>query len=391
MLRSIISAFLCALPVGLLCAAWVSLQNWALYSEDEVLDANVLHSLFDTGLHFAEPYWKPSMQQRERLDAIKIAIHWVAQALDKVGLKVFLESSSLIGWLRHGGHIPWETDADLGMVADDCRQANVSKDTVTRAAASISDDLVVLKFACACEEECEGEDKRLAGRFAHRQTGVTVDIFAYAPVKRPRPWQSASKYEGIEWWERVDDDHADYNFPRDTLLPLQEGEFLDSPMLLPHDPREFLSWEYGGCLNAHVWPWKLLLYSPWTNIVSAAVVLKSLSLMIGSDSRKAFVAASASVLYAAVAFAACGGGGVSLVLVLLANLCELVASTVQHESRLGFHRRRHQLCSLALIGAILFALRGSIQQLGCSLDDFYIRPRRPKTSTICLFGKCWDF
>ena len=33
-------------------------------------------------------------------------------------------------------------------------------------------------------------------------------------------------------------------------------------MLVPANPRDFLSWEYGQCLGAHVWPWRILLYTP---------------------------------------------------------------------------------------------------------------------------------
>ena len=38
---------------------------------------------------------------------------------------------------------------------------------------SLGDDFSVLKFACACEEDCEGDNRRMAGRVAHKKTGVS--------------------------------------------------------------------------------------------------------------------------------------------------------------------------------------------------------------------------
>lgn len=389
MLRPFVAASLLIVPWALLGGACALLRGWALYTEADVLDANVLHPLFATGKHFAEAHWQPSMRQRERLDSIGSAVHWAAQALDRAGVRVFLESSSLIGWLRHGGHIPWETDADLGMLVEDCRHANATKTVVEQAARKISEDLVVLKFACSCEEHCEGEDRRMVGQFAHRRTGVTVDIFSYAPVQQLRPWQQAV---GAEWWERVDDEHSDYTFPRDVLLPLQEGTFLGSPMLLPKDPREFLSWEYGGCLGVHVWPWRLLLYSSVLPIVPVAILFRSLLILAGLQSRWSMQLAALGVVYAGIAVSTCGGGGVSLFLLLVWNFCELAAICIWPEGLLGGigQQSRHCLVILFVIITIVFALRGSLEQLICHATD-YITPRRPKTSTICLFGKCWDF
>merc|ERR1712100_104905 len=99
-----------------------------------------------------------------------------------------------------------------------------------------------------------------------------------APVKQLRSWQKQERYEAVEWWERVDD-HADYTFPKDALLPLQKGAFAGSSMLLPRDPRDFLSWEYGRCLGVHIWPWRLMLYTTHSGSLYLGAALRALAAM----------------------------------------------------------------------------------------------------------------
>lgn len=322
------------------------------------------------------------MSQKDRLTALDVTIHGAADALRKVGLRPFLESASLIGWMRHGGQIPWDTDGDLGILRDDCLAANVTKRDVERAA---GEDIIVLKFACECEEDCEGDNKRMAGRFAHRSTGVCIDIFMYAPVKQARSWQQSGQSARKDWWERVDC-HADYTFPREALLPLKTGTFVGSQILLPNNPREFLGWEYGRCLEAHVWPWGLLLYTQLSPAVAAAVVAKGALLIASSDSKlgalvAALVGAIDSMMLSVF------DRGIAVAMLLGACLCQLCAVQLQR----GSSSRRRALAVVLAALALLYELRGSLQQLACQVDDFYIRPQRPKPWTLCLFGSCWDF
>lgn len=359
-----------------------SLQGWALYSEEEVLKASVHHPLFTTDEHFYAPSWSGQMSQRDRLDALDVTIHGAAKALRKVGLRPFLESASLIGWMRHGGQIPWDTDGDLGILRDECLAANVTKRDVESAA---EDDIIVLKFACECEEDCEGDNKRMAGRFAHRATGVCIDIFAYAPVKQARSWQLSAQSAGKEWWERVDC-HADYTFPREALLPLKTGTFVGAQMLLPNVPREFLGWEYGRCLEAHVWPWGLLLYTQLSPAVATAVVAKGAMLILSSDSKPATLVAALIGASDAMMLSVFERG-IAVVMLVGACICQFCAVRLQQ----GPGSRRKSLAVVVATLALAFELRGSLRQLACQVNDFYIHPQRPKPWTLCLFGHCWDF
>lgn len=80
-----------------------------MHSEAAVLEASVLHPLFNTEEHFAVDYWQPSMtshghilsssssasRQRQRLDALTEAIRDTSAALKTLGVKAFLESAGL--------------------------------------------------------------------------------------------------------------------------------------------------------------------------------------------------------------------------------------------------------------------------------------------------------
>lgn len=397
-IRRALGRLVLVLPAVALFVAHVNLDGWALYTEEQVLNANVLHPLFRTEAHFAGAYWRPEMTQRERLQGIARAYNCTVEALAKVGINAFLESSSLIGLLRHKGHMPWESDGDVGVVESECRSSGATK---AKLAEVMDTECAVLKFACACEEDCEGDDARMAGKVAHKGTGVVVDIFMYAPVREARDWQKNPRHSSQEWWERVND-HADYTFPRDVLLPLQNGTFEGVSIPLPNKPREFLSWEYGGCLGAHIWPWRILLYSTLSVLVPCAVIAKGAALVYGPRPAKknSYWLASVSGAYAALAM---GGfqGGISLLLLAVTWLCELLAVFLDPEL-LGAgcasyaplavnRRRRHRLSLLVAFAVLLLELRGCVGQLMCSIDDYYIHPLRPKFWTLCLFGQCWDF
>eukprot|EP00429_Kryptoperidinium_foliaceum_P028514 CAMPEP_0176138644 /NCGR_PEP_ID=MMETSP0120_2-20121206/70429_1 /TAXON_ID=160619 /ORGANISM="Kryptoperidinium foliaceum, Strain CCMP 1326" /LENGTH=70 /DNA_ID=CAMNT_0017474591 /DNA_START=1 /DNA_END=210 /DNA_ORIENTATION=+ len=68
------------------------------------------------------------MSQRDRLAGITEAYRGTVEALQKLGMNAFLESSSLIGLLRHNGHMPWEVDGDVGVIEAECRAANATKE-----------------------------------------------------------------------------------------------------------------------------------------------------------------------------------------------------------------------------------------------------------------------
>jgi len=356
-----------------------------VHSEAELLKLSVLHPLFNTEEHFAVDFWKPSMRQSDRLHALTVATHSTANALEKVGIHAFLESAGLIGWLRHNrSQLPWDSDGDLGILEEECLKSGATKEDFSRALGS---DFAVLKFACSCQEDCEGDNRRMVGRVAHTTTGVCIDLFAYGPVSKARPWQKDPRYSQITWWERKND-HADFTFPRDSLLPLQDDVFADASIRIPANPRDFLSWEYGQCLGAHVWPWRMLLYTPQaTEALHLILALKGAVLLLGSSGMNVF---PPFVLICCMAAAvAILKSGLLYVSILFLSLCESVVLFLRPDWCI--FRRLHSAIIVLVVAMCLHALQGSIQQLICQLDDFYLHPRRPKSWTLCLLGRCWDF
>lgn len=386
-MRSIYQAgavLLLSLPLLLVAILHRKLEGLALYTEEEVLNANVLHPLFNSEEHFAKDYWQPSMRQRDRLAALSLATHGAAIALKRIGINAFLESGGLIGWLRHdGGQLPWETDGDVGILTVECEAVKATKAGLQSV---IDAEFEVLKFACACVEDCAGDNKRMVGRITHRATGVCIDIFAYATVRAPRPWQKGPYFASTgEWFERIDD-HADYTFPREALLPLQNGTFAGLPMMIPRDPWEFLSWEYGRCLGVHVWPWRLLLYTPVSTFVLVLIVAKGGAAAFSSPLLAAILIAQVALVLSVLK------GGLALLVLVVSCLCELGALLLW-PGLWGTPRAKlwHRRAALVILAVLLFELRGCFWQLLCQVDDFYIRPRRPKSWTLCLLGRCWDF
>ncbi|OLP94479.1 hypothetical protein AK812_SmicGene23500 [Symbiodinium microadriaticum] len=372
---------ICCLYVG---GLYYGTKAWAVRSEEELLQASVLHPLFNTEEHFAPEYWQASMQQKDRLEALTTATHATAQALQSVGVPAFLESAGLIGWLRHNrSQLPWDSDGDLGILEADCIQAGASKESLSKA---VGEDFVVLKFACTCEEDCAGDNKRMVGRVAHRTTGVCIDIFAYAPVKKSRAWQKEQRYSDIEWWERVND-HADFTFPKDSLLPLQQDTFAGAPMTIPAKPREFLSWEYGQCLGAHVWPWRILLYSPSSDTLAFILAAKGAVFMLGGAGMDALPATM--VIFCSAAAVTFLRGGLTLLAVLGICACEFLVVSIR--PALCSFRKLHSALIVLAVAVCAQGLQGCLEQLLCQVDDFYLHPRRPKSWTLCVLGKCWDF
>lgn len=356
-----------------------------VHSERELLESSVLHPLFNTEEHFAVAYWKPSMRQRERLEALTEATHLTAWALQEVGIQGFLESAGLIGWLRHEkSQLPWDSDGDLGIWLEECLRSGATK---AKLQSILGPNFEVLKFACRCEEDCAGDNQRMVGRVADKRTGVCIDIFAYSVVEELRPWQKDPRYKEVTWWERRND-HADFTFPREALLPLRNDTFAGKSMMLPANPRDFLSWEYGQCLGAHVWPWRILLYTPHaTEPLLLILALRGAVLLLGSSGIN--ILPPLILILCMAGTVAMLQGGLVPCCILVLSFWEMLILTLR--SDWCILRRLHAALAVLAISICLQLLQGSLEQLLCQLDDFYLHPRRPKSWTLCLLGSCWDF
>ncbi|KAF4663189.1 glucosyltransferase [Perkinsus chesapeaki] len=245
----------------------ISQSPWfSITSEDAIYAAPIDHVLFGGHEHLVAhtnaEYAHKGLTQRDRLDSLTKTYAAMVRAFEKAGLDVFLESSCLIGFIRHNGNpIPWDMDIDIGFLEDECLNVfpNGNDDMYSKVSELLGPEYSVDKMGCDCGVDCEGDDGRMVGHVADKDTGFGVDIFSYARVTpdKLRPWQ----HDGRQWFERIRD-RDDYTFPEEALLPLQNTTFAGvNGVLIPHNPRLFSSYEYGTNLEIHPFPWGFLAYS----------------------------------------------------------------------------------------------------------------------------------
>jgi hypothetical protein len=86
-------------------------SNEALYRQKGI------HSLFSdqTVEHQNYPFPAPNQNQRVQMQAVSD----VANLLDEGNIPHWLDCGTLLGARRHGSMIPWDTDVDMGILADD--------------------------------------------------------------------------------------------------------------------------------------------------------------------------------------------------------------------------------------------------------------------------------
>jgi len=375
----------------LLVVTWASIKfaiGSALYSEEDILNANVWHPWFWTDEHFSKDYFYDTMAQRTRSEGLKRGIVAGVRAIESLGVKPFLESSTLIGYVRHNDLIPWDTDADFGMLEADCVAQGLTKDRVQAAIDKLypppsstestestrttttprKHSIEVFRFQCKIEKEAADDknDKndRVLGLLTDTQTGATVDIFMYRPPEKLREWQEKASKD-IKWLERANDEHADYTFPQNVLLPLQQRSFLNTTLYIPNQPEEFLKWEYGNCLGVHLFPYAFFVYSSATIYVYWFLCFIEIVLY-----RSHFGALPA------IALSMFGNSGLAVFLILI----------------MQFIRQKNRYLFLAFFLIGLYDLRACLFQLQCDIASNVVGPAyRPRTFTICLFGNCWDF
>jgi len=315
------------------------------------------------------------MTQAERLQKLGEAIIATTDAFDSLGMNVFLESATLIGWWRHNEtHMPWDTDTDVGMLREQCDRVRITKEKLQK---QLSPPYKVVKFGCTCLEDCEGDSERIAGRVADTSNGFFVDIFSYERIPEE---EAPSWMEGKIFRRRIADRHSNYVFPESTLLPLQDATFDNHAVHIPAEPESFLSWEYGQCLGVHLYPWRFFLYSPVPLVLHLSIFTRiAISFWY---SRK--LSSLMSLTYHIVAVYYFDQGPL-----LLCYLCFTMTDLLFLEFKVPVVSGA-LLLIFNLLG-IAYAFRGSIQQLACHIAELWVPLKPEQFFTICLFDYCHDF
>lgn len=243
-------------------------QNPQHYSEESIWNAPLSDPVFggeyNTLRHVSDRHFNVTtgmkLLQRERFDGILGSLNAAISALNHIGLQVFLDSGTLLGWYRHGGMpIPWDFDADVGVLGEDCRRKFPTRASIQKAVASVlPPPYVVPFFDCNTQP---GNRDGFAGMISDTRNGFKVDIFVYDPVDTSK--DSFAWRKGRKWLQRdflLDRLNPGRVTPFEAILPLQWGNFSGvSGNIIPNDPQAVLQWDFGRVLDAPIFPFALNL------------------------------------------------------------------------------------------------------------------------------------
>jgi hypothetical protein len=236
------------------------------YSEESILSATiddpVFGGLWETERHMSIPYFDPkqlkSITQRMRLDLLISALNATITALNASNIPVFLDAGVLLGWYRHdGGMIPWDIDADVGILTDDClRKYPDQRELENKIRSILPSPYVIEYFDCNTAPE---KGRSFAGIVADSRNGMKVDIFGFRKVDASN--DSYSWRKKGSWLQRdLDRDIHHKVFPFESIFPLRSGNFSGIiGEFIPNDPKTALQWDFGFSLEPPVFPHGLSL------------------------------------------------------------------------------------------------------------------------------------
>ncbi|MDR6568204.1 LicD family protein [Chitinophaga ginsengisegetis] len=200
--EKILSALFCA-------TSWFKLTPTALAERDEMLRTTILN--FNR--------WDP-----DNLELVRVLLKLTSAAAKKNNIDLILHGGSLLGYIRHGGIIPWDDDIDIGI-------ENSRLDQFLETLSSVPG----LEFERLIEERTGIPYYKLWLR-----DGQPIDNYKYT-------------FPFIDVWlyDAYSDDiffHNGFTFLNGLKAPLQEVFFEGAAYKIPHNPIE--------CLDSMYKDWK---------------------------------------------------------------------------------------------------------------------------------------
>lgn len=141
-----------------------------------------------------------------------VALAALSWELDRVGVKPFLISGTLLGYLREGNFISWDKDIDVGIFTSEIKTNDVE-----------------LAFDNSAEFTVRRLDFNAERLRVDHINGIKVDIFPHYGAFDGKVWHDGT---ATRWW----------NSP----FELKEIEFLNERQYVPSDPERYLDENYGN-------------------------------------------------------------------------------------------------------------------------------------------------
>lgn len=230
------------------------------------------------------------LQYRQK-QCVRVAVTFFKQ-IEKLEIKPFLYGGNLIGYVRHGGFIPWDDDIDFGLIREEyerlkeyCKQHiytenewNEKKAVGKEIAAGMERYFWTHWYDHFCIVEVREDGYRTgmdffpleyyADHYSLSELRALSDNLrtelicmeseeekirymeeARTKNRKNTATESDYIYFGIDSTEMRHTYHRDHFIPKDVIFPLKrvlwEGEYF----WVPNDPEEFLTYEFEDCWN----------------------------------------------------------------------------------------------------------------------------------------------
>lgn len=174
----------------------------------------------DMPAYLYEDKWTPACC----LENLRKTARHVIRIMESYNIRYWLEGGSLLGAVRSGDIIPWDSDVDIGVHEDDLSKLKIFADCKTVAAVKDEHDFVW---------EAAREEGFFRVHFSHSNR-LHVDIF---------PFREVNGTMTKDFW--MENHPQDRPFPAHYLKPLDRIAFAGFNVFVPNHAREFLQLKFG--------------------------------------------------------------------------------------------------------------------------------------------------
>lgn len=259
----------------------------------------------------------------ERRAIVRKILGTTVQLFSKQGIRLFLQSGSLAGFIRSRDRkpwptaLPWDDDDDLGVLYSDLLPLTSPNGSALYK--SMQTDFerkhrMRMSLTYNNNSECS-----VCGRVVHPVSGFFIDIFIWdqGMGKKTRGAKYRGSYKGC-WRDGGEDlsrkfvhqrgDFHMYGFDlvtyQEELIPLQKAVYDGAEVWIPADPEAIARAEYGNCVSTHQPLRALYMYSALNAFtVSAIGCVLAVGVAVTMDSLVSTPAHSRSVRWHAASLA----------------------------------------------------------------------------------------